>query len=112
MLQALEGDFTGFMFKSDAEQAPELEMGTTNTEPQRKSMEVESQSKFEWLCNKTLWVSDFEITFDGLVGDGQSMITFSKNKEMCCAVKQNFTLMQTTCICSALHTPERIQRKF
>ena len=38
-------------------------------------MEVESQSKFEWLCNKKLLVSDFEATFDSLVGDGQSIIS-------------------------------------
>ena len=49
-------------------------MDTTNYEPQPKSMEVESQLKIEWLCNKKLWVSDFELTLDGLVGDGLSII--------------------------------------
>ena len=38
-------------------------------------MEVESQSKSEWLCNRKLLTSQFEATFDGLVGDGQSIIT-------------------------------------
>ena len=38
-------------------------------------MEVESQPKIEWLCNKKLWVSDFELTLDGLVGDGSHIIT-------------------------------------
>ena len=33
-------------------------------------MEVESQPKIEWLCNKKMWVSDFELTLDGLVGNG------------------------------------------
>ena len=52
--QALEGDFTGLIFKSDAKQPPKQEMDTTNNEPQPKSMEVESQSKFDWLCNIVL----------------------------------------------------------
>ena len=77
MSQALEGDFPGFMFESDAKQAPEpeQEMDTISNEPQHKSMEVESQSKIEWLCNKKMLISDFEATFDGLVGDGQSIIS-------------------------------------
>ena len=62
------------MFESETKQAPEQEMDTTNYEPQPKSMDVESQSKIEWLCNKKLWVSDFELTLYGLVGDGQSII--------------------------------------
>ena len=47
--QALEGDFAGFVFEDEKEQAPEpeLEMDTTNVEPQPRSMEVELQSKFE-----------------------------------------------------------------
>ena len=49
-------------------------MDITNYEPQPKSMEVESQSIIEWLCNKKLWVSDFEVTLDGLVGDSHSII--------------------------------------
>ena len=31
--------------------------------------------KSEWLCNKKLLVSDFELTFDGLVGDGSSVVS-------------------------------------
>ena len=74
--QALEGDFAGFIFESDdTKQAPETEMDTTNTEPQPNSMDMKSQSKFEWLCNKKLMVSDFEATLDGLVGDGHSIIS-------------------------------------
>ena len=42
---------------------------------QHKFMEVESQSKSEWLCNRKLRTSQFEATLDGLVGDGQSIIT-------------------------------------
>ena len=37
-------------------------------------MEVESQSKSEWLCSRKLLTSQFEATLDGLVGDGQSII--------------------------------------
>ena len=72
--QALESDFIGFKFESEKKQAPEQEMDSTNYEPQPKLMEVESQSKIEWLCNKKLWVSDFKLTLDGLVGDGLSII--------------------------------------
>ena len=75
MSQALEGDFTGFIFESETKQALEPEMDTTNTEPQPKSMEVESQSKFDCLCNKNVLISDFEATFDSLVGDGQNIIS-------------------------------------
>jgi hypothetical protein len=38
-------------------------------------MEVESKTKVEWLCNKKMLTSDFEATLDGLVGDGQSIIS-------------------------------------
>ena len=37
-------------------------------------MEVESQSKFGWLVNKKVMMSNFEATLDGLVGDCQSII--------------------------------------
>ena len=63
--QALEGEFTGFIFDDDQQQqtlapdqqqanAPEqeTEMDTTNVEPQPNVMEVASQTKLEWLCNK------------------------------------------------------------
>ena len=73
MSQALEGEFTGFVFESDTKQAPLRD--ETNNEPQPNSMEVESQSKFEWLCNKKFLISDFEATFDGLVRDEQSIIS-------------------------------------
>ena len=32
-------------------------------------MEVESQSKVEWLCNKKLLTSEFEAPLDGLGGE-------------------------------------------
>ena len=78
--QALEGDFTGFIFDDDQQQqarapdqqqanAPEqeTEMDTTNVEPQPNVMEVASQTKLEWLCNKKVMTSNFEVTLDGLV---------------------------------------------
>ena len=78
MSQALEGDFTGFIFEDDKKQAPipesESVMDTTKVEPQSRNIQVESQSKFDWLCNKKVMMSDFEATLDGLVGDGQSII--------------------------------------
>ena len=49
-------------------------MDTTNVEPQPNVMEVASQTKLEWLCNKKVMTSNFEATLDGLVGDGQSII--------------------------------------
>ena len=52
----------------------ETEMDTTNVEPQPAVMEVASQNKLEWLCNKKVMTSNFEATLDGLVGDGQSII--------------------------------------
>jgi len=69
--QALQGDFSGFTLETQSEQ----EMDTTTQEPQPKLMEVESQPKIEGLCNKRLWVSDFELTFDGLDGDGSSVVS-------------------------------------
>ena len=76
--QALEGDFTGFIFDDDRQQqarapdqqqanAPEqeTEMDTTNVEPQPNVMEVASQTKLEWLCNKKVMTSNFEATLDG-----------------------------------------------
>ena len=84
--QALEGDFTDFIFDDEDQQqtdAPnqranaleqETEMDTTNVEPHSNIMEVESQTKLEWLCNKKVMMSNFETTLDGLVGDGQSII--------------------------------------
>ena len=50
-------------------------MDTTAEEPQPKLMGVESQLKSDWLCNKKLLVSDFELPFDGLVGDGSNIVS-------------------------------------
>ena len=50
-------------------------MDTTAEEPQPKLMGVESQLKSDCLCIKKLLVSDFELTFDGLVGDGSSIVS-------------------------------------
>ena len=61
-------------FDFETKQTPEMD-ATINIEPQTKSMEVESQSKVKWLSNKKLLTSDFEATLDGLVGDGQSIIS-------------------------------------
>ena len=68
--QALQRDFSGFTLETQSEQ----EMDTTAEEPQPKLMGVESQLKSDWLCNKKLMVSNFELTFDGLVGDGSKMV--------------------------------------
>ena len=83
LFQALEGDFTGFIFESETKQALEPEMDTTNTEPQSKSMKVESQSKFESGITVKIWLFVqqkcvdicFEATFDSLVEDGQNIIS-------------------------------------
>ena len=48
---------------------------TSHVAPQPKFTDVEMHSKVEWLCNRKLLVSDFERAFDGLVGDGQSIVT-------------------------------------
>ena len=71
--QALQGDFSGFTLET----LPELEQETDTTaeEPQPKLMGVESQLKNDWLCNKKLMVSNFELTFDGLVGDGSKIVS-------------------------------------
>ena len=71
--QALQGDFSGFTLETQPE--PEQEMDTTAEEPQPKLMGVESQLKNDWLCNKKLMVSNFELTFDGLVGDGSKIVS-------------------------------------
>ena len=74
--KALNADFSVFTleFGTIFIQESEQEMDTTNQEPQSKLMEVESRPKSEWLCNKKLWMSDFELTLDGLLGDGTSII--------------------------------------
>ena len=68
--QALEGECAGFLFNSDKRQTPEpeTEMDITNVEPQLRSTEVASQSKFDRLYNKKVMASNFEVTLDGLVG--------------------------------------------
>jgi len=50
------------------------EMDTTNVESQPNVMEVASQTKLEWLCNKKVMMSNFKTSLDGLTGDGQSII--------------------------------------
>ena len=74
--QALNGDFSGFKleFGTQFTQESEQDMDTTTQDPQPKSMEVKSQPKSVWWCNKKLWVSDFELTLDGLVGQGLHII--------------------------------------
>ena len=65
-------DFAEFNF--EAKQTSEMDE-TINVEPQPKSMEVESQSKVEWLCNRKMLKSYFKATFDGLNGEGQSIFS-------------------------------------
>jgi hypothetical protein len=133
--QALEGDFTEFIFDDDDQQqndAPnqranaleqETEMDTTNVEPQPNVMEVASQTKLELLCNKKVMTSNFETTLDGLVGMVRALLwnlwiglvlvlhMTSTNYEMLYAVKQNYVLMQMIYICMDLHILEESQRK-
>ena len=71
--QALQGDFSGFTLETLPE--PEQEMDTSAEEPQPKLVGVESQLKNDWLCNKKLMVSNFELTFDGLDGDGSKIVS-------------------------------------
>ena len=69
---ALESGFEGFDFK---EASQKLQLEETNIETtQPKPMEVESQSRCEWLCNKKVFTTQFEATFDGLEWDGESVI--------------------------------------
>ena len=49
-------------------------MDTTQASTDAPVMEVELQSKMEWLCCKEVMVSDFERTFNGLVGDRQHIL--------------------------------------
>ena len=63
---ALNSDFVGFDFKGALEiSAMDIAVSAT-TQP--KSMEVQSQSKSEWLCSRKLLTSQFEATLDGWVG--------------------------------------------
>ena len=108
-------------FNLNVEETSEMEE-TVDEKTQPKLMEVESQTKSEWLCNRTLLTSHFEATFDGLVGDGQSIITefvdwessgptytFNELRDaLCCEAKFCFKVDH---ISSALHTPEGIQKK-
>ena len=124
--KVLNGDFSGFTleFEPDLTQESEQKMDTTSQEPQPKSMEVESQPKIEWLCNKKLWVSDFELTLDGLVGDGSHIITelmdwessgptysFNELRDILCE-KQRHVSMQISCIYLVLPTLEGIKENF
>ena len=76
--KALNSDFTEF----DLEVEQNFDMAetetvdeTSNIAPRPKFMNMETHSKIEWLRNKKLLVSDFEKAFDGLVGDGQSIVS-------------------------------------
>ena len=76
--QVLEGDVAGFILDGDKKQTPvpepKTKMDISIVEPQLRYTEVASQSKFDWLCNKKVMMSNFEATVGGLVGDGQSII--------------------------------------
>ena len=65
---ALHSNFEGFDFQ-EALKTSAMDVAVTDT-TQPKFMEVESQSKSEWLCNRKLLTSHFEATLDGLAGDG------------------------------------------
>ena len=69
---ALDSGFEGFVFE-EASQTTEVDEHFI--EPiQPNPMELESQTKCEWLCSRKLLMSQFEATLDGLKGDGQSII--------------------------------------
>ena len=119
--QALQRDFSGFSLEIQPES--EQEMNTTAEEPQPKLMEVESQLKSEWLCNKKLWVSDFELTFNGLVGDGSSIVSefvdwessgatyrFNELRDILCG-EAKMCLIQNDCFFLGLLILEENQRK-
>ena len=127
--QALEGDFTGFIFDDEDQQqtdAPnqranaleqETEMDTTNVEPHSNIMEVESQTKLEWLCNKKVMMSNFEtlgmvraLLWTLWIGLVLVLLMISMNYEMLYAVKQKCVLMQMIYICMDLHTSKGNQR--
>ena len=77
--QALQGDFSGFTLETLPE--PEQEMDTSAEESQPKLVGVESQLKNDWLCNKKLMVSNFELSFDGLDGDGSKIVSELVDRE-------------------------------
>jgi len=54
-------------------------MDITNVGPQLRSTEMASQSKFDWLCNKKVMMSNFEATLDALVGNGQEFIDWESS---------------------------------
>ena len=75
-------------------------------------------------CATKLWVSDFELTLDCLVGDGSHIITelvdwvssgptytFNELRDILCGEAKH-VLMQISCICLVLPTLEGNQRKF
>ena len=69
---ALNSNFEGFDFQ-EALKTSAMDVAVNET-TQPKFMEVESQSKSEWLCNRKLLTSQFEATLDGLAGDGSRII--------------------------------------
>ena len=71
--QALQGDFSGFTLETQPE--PEQEMDTSVEETQPKMAGEDSQLRNEWLYNKKLMVSNFELTLDGLEGDGSKIVS-------------------------------------
>ena len=42
--------------------------------PQSTTMEVDTQSRTQWLLSKKLLISNFEKTMNGLVGDAQKIL--------------------------------------
>ena len=68
----LNSNFEGFDFQ-EALKTSAMDVAV-NVTTQPKFMEVESQSKSEWLCNRKLLTFQFEATLDGLAGDGSSII--------------------------------------
>ena len=97
----------------------EQTIGPIQTNP----MELESQTKCEWLCSRNLLICQFEATLDSLTGDGQSIFnefidwesagpTVRFNELRDDVVKLNTSLTKITCICSDLHILEGIPRKF
>ena len=69
---ALDSGFEGFVFE-ETSQATEVEEQSIEL-IQPNPMELESQTRCEWLCSRKPLISQFEATLDGLTGDGQSII--------------------------------------
>ena len=49
-------------------------MSDNQIAPKPTVMEVESQTRMQWLLSKQLLISDYEKTLNSIVGDGQKLL--------------------------------------